>query len=139
MRLPAMTDLSANSASASKRILLIDDEPDMRRVVQICLEKVARWTVIVAASAEEGLLKAATEKPDVIVVEIVMPQMDGFMFLDALRAKPETQSIPVVVLTAKAELLLLPQYEALDVNGIVSKPFNSLTLHQEIAAALGWI
>ncbi|MBN3880148.1 MAG: response regulator [Nostoc sp.] len=124
--------------SASKRILLIDDEPDLQRVVQTCLEKLTQWTVIIAASGEEGLLKAIAEQPDGIVLDIMMPDMDGYMFLDALWAKPETQSIPVVFLTAQAELPKPQQYEARGVKGTIAKPFEPLTLHQAIAAALGW-
>lgn len=118
--------------------MLIDDQPDVRRVVQTCLEKLARWRVSTAASGEEGLIKATREKPDAIVLDMMMPGMDGYMFLDALLAKPETQSIPVVFLTAKADSLELRQYEALGVKGTILKPFNPLTLHRDIAAALGW-
>ena len=128
----------SNFSSLSKRILLIDDEPDVRRVVQTCLEKLAHWTTISAASGAEGLLKAYTEKPDAIVLDIMMPEMNGYMFLDALLAKPETRSIPVVFLTAKADLSELREYEELGVKGTISKPFNPLTLHREIATVLNW-
>lgn len=138
MRLLAMTISWATSSKASRRILLIDDEPDVRRVVQTCLEKLARWTVFTAASGEEGLLKATTEKPDAIVLDIMMPGTDGYMLLDALLAKPQTQSIPVVFFTAKADSPELSHYEVLGVKGIILKPFNPLTLHRDIAAALGW-
>lgn len=124
--------------SASKRILLIDDEPDVQQVVQTCLEKLAQWTVIIATSAEEGLLKAITEQPDAILLDIMMPKMDGYMFLDALWAKPEMQFIPVVFLTAQAGLLEPHHYETLGVKGIIAKPFNPLTLHRAIASALNW-
>jgi CheY-like chemotaxis protein len=124
--------------SASKRILLIDDEPDVQRVVQTCLEKLAQWTVITATSAEEGLLKAIAEQPDVILLDIMMPEMDGYMFLDALWAKPEMQFIPVVFLTAQAGLLEPHHYETLGVKGIIAKPFDPLTLHRAIASALNW-
>ena len=133
-----MTASSVTFASLSKRILLIDDEPDVRRVVQTCLEKLAHWTAIAAASGAEGLLKAYAEKPDAIILDIMMPEMNGYMFLDALLAKPETRSIPVVFLTAKADLSELREYEELGVKGTISKPFNPLTLHREIATVLNW-
>jgi CheY-like chemotaxis protein len=129
MRLLAMTASWATSSSALRQILLIDDDPDVRRVVQTCLEKLTGWTVLSAASGEEGLLKATTEKPDVIVLDIMMLGMDGYMFLDALLAKPETQSIPVVFLAAKADSPELRQYKAQAVKGTILKPFNPLTLH----------
>jgi len=124
--------------SASKRILLIDDEPDVQRVLQTCLEKLTQWTVIIAASAEEGLLKAIAEQPDAIVLDIMMPDMDGYMFLDALWAKPEMRCIPVVFLTAQAGLLEPHHSEKLGVKGIIAKPFDPLTLHRAIASALNW-
>ncbi len=124
--------------SASKRILLIDDEPDVQWVVQTCLEKIAQWTVITATSAEEALLKASAEQPDAILLDIMMPKMDGYMFLDALWAKPEMQFIPVVFLTAQAGLLEPHHYETLGVKGIIAKPFDPLTLHRAIASALNW-
>lgn len=133
-----MTASAVTFASLSKRILLIDDEPDVRRVVQICLEKLAHWTAIAAASGAEGLLKAYTEKPDAIILDIMMPEMNGYMFLEALLAKPETRSIPVVFLTAKADLSELREYEELGVKGTISKPFNPLTLHREISTVLNW-
>ena len=92
----------------------------------------------IAAALGEGLLKASTEKPDAIVLGIMMPEMDGYVFLDALLTKPETQSILVVFLTANADSPELCQHEALGVNGTIPKPFNPLTLHREIVAGLGW-
>lgn len=124
--------------SASKRILLIDDEPDVQRVVQTCLEKLAQWTVIIATSAEEGLLKVIAEQPDVILLDVMMPKMDGYMFLDALWAKPEIQFIPVVFLTAQAGLLEPHHHKTPGVKGTIAKPFDPLTLHRAIASALNW-
>jgi CheY-like chemotaxis protein len=134
-----MIDSSVTVIQTTRRILLIDDEPDVRRVIQTCLEKIARWTVIVAASGEEGLHKAATECPDAIVLDFMMLEMDGYQVLAALLVEPNTRSIPVVLLTAKADFLQPRQYQALGVKGIIGKPFSPLTLHREIANALGWV
>lgn len=134
-----MVDSSATTIPTARRILFVDDEFDVRRVVQTCLEKMARWTVIVAESGEDGLHKARTEHPDAIVLDVMMPEMDGYQFLNALLAQPETRSIPVVLLTAKADSLEVRQYEALGIKGLIGKPFNPLTLHREIAACLNWV
>lgn len=133
-----MTDSSVTRIPSGRRILFVDDEFDVRRVVQTCLEKIAHWTVLVAESGEEGLEKARTERPDAIVLDVMMPEMDGYQFLKALLVQPETRSIPVVLLTAKADSLDVRQYEALGIKGLIPKPFNPLTLHREIAACLKW-
>jgi len=139
MRQQPMIDSSAKNSLTTRRILFVDDEFDVRRVVQTCLEKIAHWTVIVAESGEEGLRKARTEHPDAIVLDVMMPGMDGYQFLNALLLQPETRSIPVVLLTAKADSLDVKQYEVMGIKGLIGKPFNPLTLHREIAACLNWI
>jgi len=139
MQQQPMIDSSVTNISTTRRILFVDDEFDVRRVVQTCLEKIAHWTVIVAESGEEGLQKARTEQPDAIVLDVMMPVIDGSQFLSALLAQPETRSIPVVLLTAKADSLEVGQYEEMGIKGLIGKPFNPLTLHREIAACLNWI
>ncbi|MCL6435633.1 MAG: response regulator [Leptolyngbyaceae cyanobacterium HOT.MB2.61] len=139
MQQQPMIDSSAKNSLTTRRILFVDDEFDVRRVVQTCLEKIAHWTVIVAESGEEGLRKARTEQPDAIVLDVMMPIIDGSQFLSALLAQPETRSIPVVLLTAKADSLDIKQYEEMGIKGLIGKPFNPLTLHQEIATALNWV
>ncbi len=134
-----MIDSSAKNILTKRRVLFVDDEFDVRRVVQTCLEKIAHWTVIVAESGEEGLQKARTEHPDAIILDVMMPEMDGYQFLKLLLAQPETRSIPVVLLTAKADSLDVKQYEAMEIKGLIGKPFNPLTLHREIAAYLNWV
>ncbi|EKQ67313.1 response regulator containing a CheY-like receiver domain and an HD-GYP domain [Leptolyngbyaceae cyanobacterium JSC-12] len=139
MQQQPMIDSSVTNISTTRRILFVDDEFDVRRVVQTCLEKIAHWTVIVAESGEEGLQKARTEQPDAIVLDVMMPVIDGSQFLSALLAQPETRSIPVVLLTAKADSLDVKQYEEMGIKGLIGKPFNPLTLHREIATALNWV
>lgn len=121
-----------------KVILVVDDEITVREVVQICLEDLGGWRVLLAPSAPDGLKLAATEQPDAIVLDISMPGMDGFAFLDRLKKNPQSKSIPVVLLTAKALWFTQHQLEQLKVAGAISKPFNSLTLSQTIATLLGW-
>ncbi|BAZ71186.1 two-component response regulator (plasmid) [Fischerella sp. NIES-4106] len=87
----------------TKRILIIDDEPDIRETTQMCLEIAGEWEVLTAVSGKEGLVKATTEKPDVILLDVMMPDMDGLTTLQNLQKNPKTQNIPVVLLTAKAQ------------------------------------
>jgi CheY-like chemotaxis protein len=123
---------------APKRILVIDDEANVRIVVQTCLEILGEWEVLLAASGQEGLLLTQTKKPDAILLDVMMPGMDGVAFVRELQANPELRAIPVVFLTAKAELTQPRQFQALGVSGAIAKPFNPLTLHDQIATSLGW-
>lgn len=123
---------------ATKRVLIIDDEPDVRAVVQGCLEDLAGWDVVTAASGQEGLAKAIAEQPDGIVLDVMMPGMDGFGFLRELRKQPEGRSIPVVLLTAKINPTDPQVMLELSIKGIISKPFDPFTLIEQIAYYLDW-
>ncbi|MFB2937448.1 response regulator [Aerosakkonemataceae cyanobacterium BLCC-F154] len=122
----------------TKRILIVEDEPNLRRLVQTCLETLGEWEVIQAASGYEGLLLAEREKPDAVLLDAMMPEMDGITFLQTLLTTPEIQTIPVVFLTAKEDLIEPESYLPLGARGAIAKPFNPLTLHHQVAAFLGW-
>lgn len=121
-----------------KRVLVVDDESDVRAVVCGCLEDVAGWEVIIAGSGAEGLEKIQSHKPDAVVLDVMMPEMDGLEFLRQVKGNPETRTIPVVLLTAKVSLIDSNTAAELGVAGAISKPFNPLLLSQQIAAFLGW-
>ena len=123
---------------AAKRILFIDDELHVRQVVKACLEVLGGWKVLLAASSQEGLVLAMSEKPDAILLDVMMPEMDGLDLLQLLKVNPITQSIPVVFLTARLSLTEPQRFQELGVKGAIAKPFNSLTLVPQIAKALGW-
>ena len=128
----------AASRMATKRVLIIDDEPDVRAIIQGCLEDIAGWDVIAAASGQEGLEKAVTDKPDAIVLDVMMPGMDGLTFLKKLRDQPEGKSIPTVLLTAKVNFTDSEMLSELDIEGVISKPFDPFILTEQIAAFLDW-
>ncbi len=122
----------------TKRVLVIDDEPDVRAVVSACFEDIAGWHVTTADSGHAGLEKVNANPPDAIVVDMMMPGMDGLAFLRALRAQPKGAAIPVVLLTAKVNLNQATIEQELDVKGIISKPFDALLLSEQVATFLGW-
>lgn len=122
----------------TKRILIVDDEEDIREVVQASLEAFAGWLTIAAASGSEGLQIAQTELPDVILLDISMPDMDGFQLCKELQADPQTREIPVIILTAKALATDQKYLTELEVAGIITKPFAALTIWRQIAEILGW-
>ncbi|BAY91864.1 response regulator receiver domain protein [Tolypothrix tenuis PCC 7101] len=121
-----------------KRILLIDDEKSLSTVIQACLENLADWTVLKAESGREGLLKAQTEKLNAILLDVMMPDLDGFTVLQELKKNPVTQSIPVMLITAKVEPTKHEQYAQLGIAGVINKPFDPLRLAEQVAGILGW-
>ena len=88
---------------SNRRILIVDNEPSIQEVAQICLETVAGWEVSIASSGLEGLAAAEREQPDAILLDIMMPDMDGLDTFSRLQANPVTRSIPVILLTAKVQ------------------------------------
>jgi CheY-like chemotaxis protein len=122
----------------AKTILVVEDQAGIREVIVFCLQDLAGWQVFSAASGEEGLEIAATEGIDAIVLDISMPTMDGFTFLQLLRANSITKSIPVVLLSAKARWLTPQQLEQLEVAGAIDKPFIPVHLPRQIANFLDW-
>lgn len=122
----------------AKRILVIDDEDDIREVAQISLETVAGWEVLTACSGSEGLLQAEVEQPDVILLDVMMPDMDGFATFQKLQANTATQHIAVILLTAKVQSTDRQQFVELGITAMIAKPFNPLNLANQIAEILGW-
>jgi CheY-like chemotaxis protein len=121
-----------------RTVLLIDDEPDIREVVELSLGSVAGWEVLTASSGADGVELASTQQPDVILLDVMMPGLDGPATLDVLRGSDETRAIPVLFMTAKAQAGELTRYASLGVAGVIPKPFDPMTLSDRVAAALGW-
>lgn len=122
----------------AKRILVIDNEQYIREVTQICLETVAGWKVLTAHSGREGLVLAEAEQPDAILLDVMMPDMDGPTTFQKLQANPATQHIPVILLTAKVQASDRRRYAQMGITAAIAKPFNPLHLASQVAAALGW-
>jgi CheY-like chemotaxis protein len=120
----------------TKRILVIDDEERIREIVCACLEDLEGWEAIVASSGEEGLAKAESESLDAILLDVSMPDMDGFTFFQRLQENPATQSIPVILLTAKVLPSDLRRFAQMGVAGVITKPFNPIALSAQIAEIL---
>ncbi len=119
-----------------KRILIIDDEEDIRETTQICLEIAEEWEVLTASSGREGLVKAEQQHPDVILLDVMMPDMDGLTTLKNLQKKTQTQNIPVILLTAKAQAFEQRQFTQLKIAAVITKPYDPFTLSEQILAAL---
>jgi CheY-like chemotaxis protein len=122
----------------SHRILIIDDEDDIREVAAMSLETVAGWEVMVANSGAQGLTRAASYKPDAILLDVMMPGMDGPTTFRELRKNPATSKIPVLFLTAKVQATDRRRFADLGIHAVLVKPFDPLTLSVQISNALGW-
>jgi two-component system alkaline phosphatase synthesis response regulator PhoP len=121
-----------------RRILIVDDEDDIREVAQVSLELVGQYEVMTAGSGRDGVQRARTEQPDAILLDVMMPDLDGPGTLAELRADPATRDIPVVFLTAKTQQADRARLAELGAAGILVKPFDPMKLPGEIAATLRW-
>jgi CheY-like chemotaxis protein len=121
-----------------KRILIVDDEECIQTVVKFGVQMLVDWEVLIASSGLQGLKTACDQKPDAILLDVMMPDMDGIATFKALQADPQTTEIPVIFLTAKAQTSERRQFDDLGVSGVITKPFNSLDLPYLIAKILDW-
>jgi CheY-like chemotaxis protein len=121
-----------------KRILIIDDEPDIREIAQMSLEAISEWEVSTAFSGQEGLEKARREQPDAVLLDVMMPEMDGPATYRKFQENHEVAHIPVVMLTAKVQAADRRRFLALGVKGVLPKPFDPISLPKELAEILGW-
>jgi CheY-like chemotaxis protein len=121
-----------------KRILIVDDEEDICQVVQASLEEFGGWQTVLAHSGQAGLTIAQAEHPDAILLDVSMPEMDGFEMFEKLQNNSATQSIPVILLTSKVLARDRKRFVDLAIAGVITKPFNPLTIWQQVADLLGW-
>lgn len=122
----------------AKRILFIDDEDDIKTLAQFCLESEAGWSMIAAASGLEGVAIAEIEQPDAILLDAMMPEIDGLQTLEKLLLNPKTKHIPTIFITAKAQASDRRRFYSAGAKGVINKPFDSLTLASQISGFLGW-
>jgi two-component system OmpR family response regulator len=114
------------------RILYVEDEPDIRMVAQMALEAVGGLTVIACASGSEALAAAPSAGADLLLLDVMMPGMDGPSTLKALRALPATADTPVIFMTAKVQATEVAQYMALGALDVIHKPFDPMALSAQI-------
>lgn len=114
-----------------KTILYIEDEEDIRTIVEISLMR-GGMNPILCASGEEGLKKAQELLPDLILIDVMLPDMDGPGILKKLREIPVTQKIPAIFITARSQKHEIEAYKELGVLDVITKPFDPLTLPSRI-------
>ena len=114
--------------TALKRILYVEDEPDIQTIVKLSLETIGNYELKVCGSGKEALTEALNFKPDLFLLDVMMPEMDGPETLKELRKIPELKNIPAVFITAKAQVHEVSSYKEYGVLDIVVKPFDPVQL-----------
>lgn len=124
--------------SEPQTVLIIDDEEDIRELARISLERVGGLRVLAAATGPEGLEVAASAQPDAIVLDAMMPGMDGPETLRQLKADSATEQIPVVFLTGSVQEAERDRFKSLGAVGLLPKPFDPMKLAEDLRSCLGW-
>lgn len=131
--------------NSNRCILLIDDEPDLCRIVKVTLERLKGWTVLTANTGQTGFPLAQTQPLDAILLDLSLPDGNGLEWLQTLKTNPATRSIPVILFTANDPTDLTDptsicelESDRSEIAGVILKPFNVLQLADQIITLLHW-
>lgn len=120
----------------TRHVLVVDDDDSIREVAKMTLQLLAGWQVTTAGSGSEALELLREWRPDAVLMDVMMPGLDGPSTVLSLRADPATADLPVIMLTAKD--ISADRRRELGLSGVLAKPFDPLTLSDEISKILGW-
>ncbi len=118
------------------RVLVAEDDPDIQTVIRLSLRMKGVKQIVITENGEDCLAQVKTVNPDVILLDVMMPRLDGYQTCERLKANPETQNIPVIFLTAKAQQFEVKKGMATGALGYLTKPFDPMTLHDQIVTLL---
>ena len=124
--------------TALRHVLVVDDDEDIRFIAERALSRVGGYRVTTANDGEEALAAMADDRPDAVVMDVSMPNLDGPSTWERLRQDPDLADVPVVLLTARAHTAERGELLGLGVAGVLVKPFDPMTLSHDVAEALGW-
>jgi two-component system alkaline phosphatase synthesis response regulator PhoP len=133
---PSLADTPTDAPT--RTILVIDDSVLIREAAKIALGTIGGWQITTAICGEEGIERALSEHHDAILLDVVMPDMDGITVAERLQATPATSSLPIVLLTAEDHLEDNERFRRISPAGIITKPFDVSDLARQVAALLGW-
>ena len=120
----------------SRHVLVVDDDDSIREVAKMALELVGGWRVSTASSGEEAKRLVAELEPDAVLLDFMMPGLDGITALAQMQEDPQIPSVPVIMMTARD---VTDQHRAgVELAGIIPKPFDPLTLADQVSELLGW-
>lgn len=121
----------------TRRALVVDDDDGIREVATLALELVGGWDVETAASAEAAWCSALAHQPDVVLLDVMMPDVDGVATVARFRSDERTRNLPVIFLTARSPDLDSSAWPGLGLAGVIAKPFDPMTLAAQVTALLG--
>jgi two-component system, OmpR family, response regulator len=113
-------------------VILVDDDDDIRTIAEMSLTLVGGFTVMAASCGRTAIDLALRETPDVIVLDVMMPGMDGLNTLRQIRLHPQLAAVPVIFMTAKVQARDLAQYVRAGAIGVITKPFDAMNLPREV-------
>jgi CheY-like chemotaxis protein len=122
------------SSDTLQRILYVEDEPDIQAVARIALETVGGFTVQICSCGEDALQAAVEFAPDLLLLDVMMPGMDGPTTLKELRNLPQLENTPAVFMTAKVQPQEVEQFKSYGALDVIAKPFDPMALSGQIAA-----
>jgi len=122
----------------SHDVLVVDDDDSVREITQLSLEAVAGWRVRAASGGAQALELLRESLPEAVLLDVMMPGMDGPATYRAMQEDPALKDVPVVFLTAKMQVGGAQAWDGLDVAGVIAKPFDPMLLAAQVAALVGW-
>jgi CheY-like chemotaxis protein len=120
-----------------RKILYVEDEPDIQTIGRLALETVGGFEVLVCASGRDALEEIARFQPDLVLLDVMMPEMDGPTTLRTLRERTQNRTPPVIFITAKVQPQEVEQYKAMGALDVIAKPFDPMTLAETVKRA--WV
>lgn len=122
----------------TKSILLIESEASLREILYACLSEFGGWRVILSNSIQKGIDLCTESTPDAILLDASISESDALLFVEQLKERSTSQSVPILLITDRASWFTLEQLNQMGFAGAITKPFISSTLPTQIAQLLGW-
>ncbi len=124
------------SSDTISKVLMVDDDPHIRLITEMSLEGLTQWRILVAGSGAEALRLVDEERPDLVLLDMSMPGMDGMTVFSEMKKRFESGMPHVIFITAKVQTQEMEQYKKMGVAGVISKPFDPMTLPSQIMRIL---
>jgi CheY-like chemotaxis protein len=119
-------------------VLVVDDDDDIRELTQLALESVCGWNIVTAEGGFSAIEMCRTHRPDAVLLDMMMPDMDGLTTFEHLQADPTTRDIPVILFTAKGRVGERQPWENHEIRGMIAKPYDPMTLGEQVSEILDW-